>query len=99
TATIAQPQTFNPIIASDAASHAAIADIFDTLVRVDPRSGEIEPGLAERWALDPRGESLTLWLRPNVLWHDGEPVTARDVVFTFEAIRHPSVPSPLDAAL
>jgi peptide/nickel transport system substrate-binding protein len=99
TATIAQPQTFNPIIASDAASHAAIADIFDTLVRVDPRSGEIEPGLAERWSLDPRGESLTMWLRPNVLWHDGEPVTARDVVFTFEAIRHPSVPSPLDAAL
>ena len=63
-------------------------------MRVDPRSGEIEPGLAERWDLDPRGDSLTMWLRPDVLWHDGEPVTARDVVFTFEAIRQPSVPSP-----
>lgn len=99
TATIADPQTFNPIIASDAASHAAISDIFDTLVRLDPRSGEIEPALAERWSLDQRGKSLTMWLRPDARWHDGQPVTARDVVFTFEAIRNPAVPSPLDAAL
>jgi peptide/nickel transport system substrate-binding protein len=99
TATIADPQTFNPIIASDAASHAATADIFDTLVRLDPRSGEIEPALAERWELDARGQALTMWLRPDARWHDGEPVTARDVLFTFEAIRNPAVPSPLDAAL
>ena len=99
TATIADPQTFNPIIASDAASHAAVSDIFDPLVRLDPRSGEIAPALAERWSLDRKGTTLTMWLRPEARWHDGQPVTARDVVFTFEAIRHPSVPSPLDAAL
>ena len=99
TATIADPQTFNPIIASDAASHAVIADVFDTLVRLDPRSGEIEPALAERWSLDDRGQSLTMWLRQDARWHDGQPVTARDVVFTFDAIRNPAVPSPLDAAL
>lgn len=98
TATIADPQTFNPIIASDAASRAAVGDLFDPLVRVDPRSGEIEPALAERWALDATGTTLTLWLR-DARWHDGQPVTARDVAFTFEAIRHPAVPSPLDAAL
>lgn len=99
TATIADPQTFNPIIASDAASHAAVADIFETLVRLDPRSGEITPGLAESWTLDEPGTTLTLHLRRDVRWHDGQPLTARDVVFTFDAIRHPAVPSPLDAAL
>jgi peptide/nickel transport system substrate-binding protein len=99
TATIADPQTFNPIIASDAASHAAVRDVFDPLVRLDPRTGEIAPALAERWSVDPRGTTLTLWLRRDARWHDGAPVTARDVAFTFEAIRHPSVPSPLDAAL
>ena len=99
TATIADPQTFNPIIASDAASHAAVADIFDTLVRLDPRSGEIQPALAESWTLDEKGTALTLHLRRDVRWHDGQPLTARDVVFTFDAIRHPAVPSPLDAAL
>lgn len=99
TATIADPQTFNPIIASDAASHAAVADLFDTLVRVDPRSGAIEPRLAERWTLDQQGRSLTMWLRPDARWHDGRPVTAGDVVFTFEAIRNPAVPSPLGPAL
>jgi peptide/nickel transport system substrate-binding protein len=34
-----------------------------------------------------------------VRWHDGQPLTARDVVFTFEAIANPHVPSPLAAAL
>jgi peptide/nickel transport system substrate-binding protein len=99
TAAIADPQTFNPIIASDAASRAATADIFDTLVRHDPRSGEIEPALAERWSFDERGQALTMTLRADARWHDGQPVTARDVLFTFEAIRSPAVPSPLDAAL
>ncbi|MBX3025100.1 ABC transporter substrate-binding protein [bacterium] len=99
TATIADPQTFNPIVASDAASRAAIADVFDTLVRFDPRSGEIEPALAERWSLDEGGRALTMWLRGDVRWHDGEPLTARDVIFTFDAIRNPAVPNPLDAAL
>ncbi|MFN8643190.1 MAG: ABC transporter substrate-binding protein [Candidatus Binatia bacterium] len=98
TATIADPQTFNPVIASDAASRAAIGEIFDPLLRVDPRSGEIEPALVERWRVDHAGTTLTLWLRPDARWHDGEPVTARDVVFTFEAMRHPAVPSPLAAA-
>lgn len=99
TATIADPQTFNPIIATDAASRAATADVFDTLVRLDPRSGEIEPVLAERWRVDDDGRALTMWLRTDARWHDGRPVTARDVVFTFEAIRNPAVPNPLDAAL
>lgn len=99
TATIADPQTFNPIIASDAASRAAVGDVFDPLVRLDPRSGEIEPALAARWSLDRQGTTLTMWLRPEARWHDGQPVTARDVAFTFAAIRDPAVPSPLDAAL
>lgn len=99
TATIADPQTFNPVMATDAASRAATADVFDTLVRLDPRSGEIEPVLAERWRVDDRGTALTMWLRPDARWQDGHPVTARDVVFTFEAIRNPAVPNPLDAVL
>ena len=42
-----------------------------------------QPGLAESWTLAPDGRSLELTLREDNTWHDGVPVRAQDVVFTF----------------
>ncbi|MEO8601550.1 MAG: ABC transporter substrate-binding protein [bacterium] len=99
TAIIADPKTFNPIIVSDAASRAAVSDVFDTLLRLDVRSEEMQPALAESWTLDAAGTTLTLTLRDGLRWHDGQPLTAADVAFTFDAIYDPRVPSPLKPAL
>ncbi|HEY0301962.1 MAG TPA: ABC transporter substrate-binding protein, partial [Rhizomicrobium sp.] len=99
TATVADPKTFNPIIATDAASRAAVNDVFDGLLRLDPRSGEMQPALADSWTLDDAGTTLTLTIRDGVRWHDGEPLTAADVAFTFAAIADPRVPSPLKSSL
>ncbi len=63
--------------------------IFETLVNTDPR-GRIVPALAESW----RMPSDTVWeftLRPNLTFHDGSPLTAADVAFTFA--RAPNVPN------
>jgi peptide/nickel transport system substrate-binding protein len=54
--------------------------IFDTLVMADP-NGKLVPGLAESW----RAIDDTTWefrLRPGVLFHDGSPMTAEDVIFS-----------------
>ena len=99
TAAITDPKTFNPIVAADAASRAAVYDIFDTLLRLDPRTGEMQPALAERWTLDEPGTTLELTLRDGVRWHDGQPLTADDVAFTFAAVADARVPSPLEPAL
>lgn len=99
TAAMTDPRTFNPIIATDAASRAAVGDVFDPLLRLDPRNGEMHPALAEHWSFDERGTTLTLALRHDVRWHDGQPLTAHDVVFTFDAIYSSNVPSPLTAGL
>jgi len=99
TATIADPKTFNPIIVTDAASRTAVSDVFDTLLRLDTRSEEMQPALVERWTLDEPRTMLTLTLRDGVRWHDGQPLTAADVAFTFEAIYDQRVPSPLKPAL
>jgi peptide/nickel transport system substrate-binding protein len=50
------------------------------------RNGELTPerGLAESWKMSPDGKTLTLALRKNVRWHDGQPFTADDVVFSIE---------------
>ena len=99
TATISDPKTFNPILAVDEPSNVAIGQLFDALVRLDPRTTEIEPSLAERWEYNADGTVCTFHLRHDVRWHDGEPFTAADVVFTFDAIFDDRVPNSLKHVL
>ena len=65
-------------------NNALTMHIFDRLVERDGRS-QMRPGLATAW----RPVSDTEWeftLRPGVLWHDGRPFDASDVVFTFSRV-------------
>ncbi len=55
------------------------------------------PDLAERLEIDASGRVLTFTLRPNLRWHDGQPLTAADVLFTLEALR--SLPETSTALL
>jgi peptide/nickel transport system substrate-binding protein len=57
--------------------------IFDTLVWRDA-SGETIPWLATDWALSDDGLTWTFTLRDGVRWHDGQPLTADDVVFSIQ---------------
>lgn len=43
------------------------------------------PALATRWKLSDNGDTLTVWLRHNAKWSNGQAVTANDVVFTMAA--------------
>jgi peptide/nickel transport system substrate-binding protein len=51
----------------------------------------MKPRLAESWEFSPDRLQLTFKLRPGVVWSDGQPITADDVVFTFEAQRTPEI--------
>lgn len=62
--------------------------LFDGLTDHDG-AGQIVPRLAERWDYDPDTLTYTFHLAQGVTWHDGEPFTAADVKFTFEAIMDP----------
>ena len=93
TATISDPKTFNPIMVADSASAVALGDLFEGLVRLNPKTTEVEPVLAERWEYSADGRTCTFFLRKDVRWHDGQPFTARDVVFTFKAVFDDRVPN------
>lgn len=92
-AVVGDPATFNPIIADGQAGRAVGGAVFDTLVRLDPVTAEARPNLAADWRYDAAKYEYTIVLRDDVTWQDGEPLTARDVVFTIEAI-HASPDSP-----
>lgn len=73
--------------------------IYDPLLRIDPETGKIVPGLAESWELSEDQKVLTLRLRPGVTFHDGTPLNAEAVIFTFERITDPETQSPLAASI
>ena len=99
TATISDPKTFNSLIAVDASSGNATGPLFDGLVRLNPETTEQEPSLAERWEYNGDGTVCTFHLRHGVRWHDGQPFTAADVAFTFDAIYDDRVPNSLKHVL
>ncbi len=72
-----------------------MAWVFDTLVWKDQK-GYI-PALARSWRYDPDSLSFIFELQEGVLWHDGKPFTAEDVVFTVEYFKkHPYQWVPVD---
>lgn len=79
------PKSFNPDAQVDDAGHAIFQQIFNKLVTLDINYNVI-PDLAYKWEVSEDGLTYTFYLYPNATWHDGEPVTAYDVKWTFETI-------------
>ena len=57
-------------------------------------NGTVVPDLAARWSVDDDGKVWTFDLQPDATWHDGEPVTADDVVFTIDVLKDPAYTGP-----
>jgi peptide/nickel transport system substrate-binding protein len=63
--------------------------LFVTLARYDSALASV-PYAARRWEWSADRRALTLYLRDDIRWHDGQPTTARDAAFTIEAARDPA---------
>ncbi|MBX3071866.1 MAG: ABC transporter substrate-binding protein [Thermomicrobiales bacterium] len=63
------------------------ASYLDPLLWIDDRTMEPRPWLAESWSWDDSGKVVTLKLRDGVTWHDGTPLRARDVTFSYNIYR------------
>ncbi len=86
----APPSNWNPFVPWNAVA-GTIGLVYETLFLYDPLNGSLKPWLAERgvW-LDEKTYQIVL--RKGVKWHDGEPLTAEDVAFTFEiAKKYPAI--------
>jgi peptide/nickel transport system substrate-binding protein len=77
--------TLNPLVNESVAGSAAIGRILDSLITLDPDSGEVIPNLAKSWEISEDNLQYTFHLRQGVHWSDGQPFTADDVLFTWGA--------------
>jgi peptide/nickel transport system substrate-binding protein/oligopeptide transport system substrate-binding protein len=83
------PRSLDPALSTDVPTGRAVSYVFDGLTRFTP-DAQVEPGLAERWDIAPDGRAYTFHLRRGVTFHDGSPLTARNVVRSFERVLDPS---------
>lgn len=84
----------NPVYATNDVDVAVSKLIFAGLFRYD-KHNQLVGNLAKSWQVDKTGQVYTVELRPNLVWQDGEPLTAKDVVFTYDVIQNPDAESPL----
>ncbi|MGL6340889.1 MAG: ABC transporter substrate-binding protein, partial [Waterburya sp.] len=97
---LSDPKTFNFVIASDQTSSLVGAMMLEGLTRQHPITGKIEPTLAESWDISDDNLEIVYTLRPNLKWSDGQPLTAEDVVFTYNQLYlNPSIPTGMQDVL
>jgi len=83
------PHAINPLLSqANPVDQDLVSLIFSGLTRINEK-GEIVPDLAERWEIARNGTVYTFYLRQGVVWHDGAPFTADDVVFTIGVVKNP----------
>jgi peptide/nickel transport system substrate-binding protein len=90
----AEPKTFNPVIALDAASRDIIRRTTADLITINRETQQTEPALAESWTVSKDGLHYTLTLRDGVKFSDGQPFTADDVVFSWQVYLDEKSASP-----
>jgi peptide/nickel transport system substrate-binding protein len=66
--------------------------VYNGLIRYD-KNMRFEGDLAESWDISDDGREITFHLRKGVKWHDGEPFTSADVLFTYKLMIDPETPT------
>ena len=98
-ATPYQATTLDPMKSASSGNLEVYGQLYSRLLRRDPESGELQPGLAETWEMSEDGTTYTFKLG-DAKFSDGSPITADDVAFSLERVRsdkQSAYPAPLGA--
>ena len=86
-----QPRTLDPALTLGGPS-AALGHIFSGLVTLDQQM-QVQPELAAGWEVSDDGRIYTFYLRKNAQFHNGRPVTAQDIIYSWERATDPALGS------
>ena len=87
---VAQPAdilSLNPLLDGSLLSLSVFRNIFDQLTQIDDE-GKVVPWLATAWEATPDQKTWTYTLRPGVKFHNGAPVTADDINWSYDQVRN-----------
>jgi peptide/nickel transport system substrate-binding protein len=89
-----EPAQIDPQGAPSSGLSVVLPYLFDTLV-VRDLDNALVPALAESWEVSEDGKAITMKLRSDVTFHDGTPLNAEAVKFTFERFKESGQASPI----
>ena len=87
-------KNLTPLVSGDLYSRRIEEHVIESLVWRDPNTFEWKPYLAKSWEISEDGLTYTFDLVEDAVFADGQPVTAQDVVFSYEWIMNPKVAAP-----
>jgi len=95
---LGQPEFINPVLtSSNDADNDLVELIFSGLMKYNA-NGEIVPDLAKEYPqIKEGGKIYDFYLRENIYWHDDQPFSVDDIIFTIETIKNPDFKSPSQA--
>lgn len=85
----AEPPTLDWTLATDSVSFNILTNLMEGLTQYNANL-EAVPAVAERWEFSPDGKVITYYLRDDVFWSDGVPVTARDFEYSWKRLLNPA---------
>lgn len=89
-AAAAVPKSLNPYLDNNTFSYQVFGVLYESLLSIDPLTAETSGALARRWEISEDKRTFTFYINPLARWSDGTPVTAEDVLWTFETIMSPT---------
>ncbi len=89
----AEVQDLDPATVSGVTEHRILSALFEGLTSLDPETLEPIPAVAERWEVSDDKRFYTFFIRRNAYWSNGEPVTAKDFINSWERILSPKLSS------
>jgi microcin C transport system substrate-binding protein len=81
-----EPPTIHPVMTADYVGNQILGYTCSTLATRDLNTGQFVPFLAEKFEISKDNKAVTFTIRKNAVFHDGKPITAEDVKFSFDAI-------------
>lgn len=88
------PANLDPALTNTVRAIAVKMTIFDSLLRLNPKTLELEPGAAESWTVSADSKTITFRLRRGIRFHTGREMIADDVKYSIERILTPETGSP-----
>jgi len=87
-----EPPTLDWSLATDGVSFNVLTNIMEGLTQYNERLEPI-PAIAKRWEFSESGRVITFYLRDDVKWTDGQPVTARQFEYSWKRLLNPNTAS------
>jgi oligopeptide transport system substrate-binding protein len=96
---LSEPTTMDPGISYGDDELSIFYNIFDGLVGIDQRTGEVVPRCAESWEANADFTQFTFTLREGLTWSDGTPLNANDFVYSWQRVLDPNTISQYVSAM